>query len=115
MSLAPPLKAAALPRPASPRDASPDSAREQKREQTQGDDTHLPGAHDHDHDHNHAHAHGHAHTATRHATRSPATGHMPQRASASVLMQSAAVRVALAAGLVALLWVAVAWSLGGSP
>lgn len=127
---------AALPRSLSAPEASPEREREREpeRQRIQGRATpaagvEAPGHHDahghlghhghgdhqdHDHTRAHAHAHTHAHAHAPHAARPSAVDRAPQRETASLLMQSASVRVALAGGLVALLWAAVGWSLSGS-
>ena len=74
-------------------------------------------SHQHDHgpaDHGHAHGHSHAHGAAHRHHAAPAAA-QPPAAITSLLMRPALARLAGAAALIAVLWVAVAWSLAGTP
>ena len=68
------------------------------------------------HDHGHAHRHeaGHDHGTHTHATPPPLASAASEPRT-SLLMGSAALRLAGAAALSALLWAAVAWALSGRP
>lgn len=71
-------------------------------------------AHDHRHEHAHGHAHDHAHGSVhRHGAAPPLA--RPSEPHSSLLMRSAALRLAGAVALSALLWAAVAWALSGTP
>ena len=59
----------------------------------------------HTHQHDHAHEHGHSH-AHRHVHAEPA------RPAASLLRMSAAERLTLAGGAVAVIWLGVFWAIG---
>ena len=64
-------------------------------------------SHPHDHPHEHAHGHGHGH--------GPAPAQPPAsfwRGPPSLLMAGAGARLLGVAGLLVLLWAAVAWALG---
>ncbi|MGD9832744.1 MAG: hypothetical protein AB7U92_08335 [Piscinibacter sp.] len=62
--------------------------------------------HDHAHDHSHSHSHGHAHP------HHPAPAVAEREVVApTVLMSSAATRIAVVLGALAALWAAVAWAL----
>lgn len=69
----------------------------------------MSHAHDHAHDHAAGHSIAHAHS---HAP-APATPVVARRAvpAASLLRMSLAGRLAIAAGLVALIWISVFWAL----
>ena len=60
-------------------------------------------SHSHDHGHDHAHGHDHHHGAAHEA---------PTALPPSLLMAGAGSRLLGALGLLALLWLAVAWALG---
>jgi hypothetical protein len=70
-----------------------------------------PSGHDH-HGHTHGHTHGHAHGdhAGPHHTAGHGHAHAPPVSTRSLLMASSAQRVLGALGLIALLWMAVAWA-----
>lgn len=88
--------------------------------------SHHAHAADHPHEHaqgnvqghpqspEHSHRHAHGHGSHAHAPKAPpATAVIEPRPS--LLMSSASWRLAGAVGLIALLWVAVAWALSGTP
>lgn len=69
----------------------------------------TPAAHVHTHVHTHAHAHGSGHGDHHHP---PAPAATPRARLPSLLMAGVGTRLLGVAGLLALLWLAVAWALG---
>jgi ABC-type Zn2+ transport system substrate-binding protein/surface adhesin len=69
--------------------------------------------HDPHQSHGHGHAHDHAHGSATHHHPRPAP--KPATTIASLLMSSAWLRLVGAAALIGGLWLAVAWSLAGTP
>jgi ABC-type Zn2+ transport system substrate-binding protein/surface adhesin len=66
--------------------------------------------HDHDHGHGHGHGHGHNHAHGPVGALELAPRAAAAMAGPSLLRLSAALRLALAGGLVALIWLGVLWA-----